>query len=316
MENFVPNQWYAILDPAEVPEGKPVGRRRLGRDLVFWRDASGAVCAAHDRCPHRSAALSLGTVTDGCLTCPFHGFEFENTGACTKVPAHPDHAISNAMRLQTVPLREEHDLVWMWSGPDAPSDAPLPFFDVEGFAWSGSQIQIPWPVHYTRSVENQLDFAHLAFVHHNTIGWMAPTEIDVEVTMEGSFLRTNLKHDPNGGISFIGPNIWKLHLGPRVWNFLAFVPVDDDNMLYILRTYQSFVATQPFSWALGKAMSLSNPIVLGQDRRVVTTQKPNFSSLENGEVYVQSDAPIITYLKWRRRQMRPALAVVPDQRAS
>jgi phenylpropionate dioxygenase-like ring-hydroxylating dioxygenase large terminal subunit len=41
--------------------------------LERFHDGVGALL---DRCPHRGVALSLGTITDGCLACPFHGWRF------------------------------------------------------------------------------------------------------------------------------------------------------------------------------------------------------------------------------------------------
>jgi phenylpropionate dioxygenase-like ring-hydroxylating dioxygenase large terminal subunit len=306
--NIVPDQWYAVLDPAEVPVGSPVGRRRMGMDLVFWRDGQGRLHAARDRCPHRAAALSIGSVEDGCLTCPFHGFRFDSSGACVKIPAHPDLAISPAMRLEVLPVREAHDLVWAWSGPGDPDDGPIPFFDdAEQFDWRGSQFIVPWEVHYTRSVENQLDYAHLAFVHHNTIGRMAKVEVDVTVEVDGRTIRTHVE-DGQAGIEFIGPNVWRLNLQPNLFNFLAFAPVDDDHMIYYLRTYQRLVRIPGLSWLACRASSLFNPVILRQDHRVVRTQTPRISSLDNGELYVKSDRALIAYLRWREqgRSARPA----------
>ena len=38
----------------------------------------------------------------------------------------------------------------------------------EGFTYG--KVQHPWPVRYSRAIENQLDVVHLPFVHYNTIG--------------------------------------------------------------------------------------------------------------------------------------------------
>jgi len=298
--NLVPNQWYAILDPGEVPAGRPVGWRRMGRDLVFWRSEDGQLRAAEDRCPHRAAALSIGTVEDGCLTCPFHGFRFADDGSCVKVPAHPDLAISPKMRLAMVAVREAYELVWMWSGPDAPDEGPVPFFDgFEGTSWRGSQHIVAWPVHYSRAVENQLDYAHLSFVHRTTIGRFTTPDTEMDVTTEGRRIGFRNDKSPGDGIQFIGPNVWRLWLAPTLFNFLAFAPVDDEHMVYYLRTYQSRVLVPGLDWMVNKLSSMFNPRILAQDQRVVSTQRPKMASLSNGDVYVKSDRPLIEYLKWR-----------------
>ena len=65
---MIRSQWYVVLESAEV-HARPVGVTRLGERLVFWRDPSGKVWAAVERCPHRGAALSLGEVQAGHLQC-------------------------------------------------------------------------------------------------------------------------------------------------------------------------------------------------------------------------------------------------------
>ncbi|MEZ4399276.1 MAG: Rieske 2Fe-2S domain-containing protein [Kofleriaceae bacterium] len=43
----------------------------------------GAVVATAGVCPHEDVGLAGGTVEDGCLTCPGHGYQFDlATGAC------------------------------------------------------------------------------------------------------------------------------------------------------------------------------------------------------------------------------------------
>jgi phenylpropionate dioxygenase-like ring-hydroxylating dioxygenase large terminal subunit len=74
---LIPDRWYAVLDSKEVRTGKPLGVRRFGESLVFWRDADGRIVVMKDRCPHRSSQLSLGRIIDGRIQCPFHGFEFD-----------------------------------------------------------------------------------------------------------------------------------------------------------------------------------------------------------------------------------------------
>lgn len=309
--NVVPDRWYAILDPREVPRSRPVAFRRLGRDLVFWRDGSGRIRAADDRCPHRAAALSIGAVADGCLTCPFHGFRFAPDGACTHVPAHPDLAITPKLRLATLPVREAHDLLWAWSGPGEPDDGPIDFFDLEGFTWAGSQFVSEWPVHYSRAVENQLDWAHLSFVHRRTIGRFASVEVDVCTEVRGDRIRSWLTGAPQTDIEVIGPNLWSLRMSSRSRAVLAFAPIDDGRMIYYSRLYQDRVTAPGLAGLIGLVNRWANRVVLAEDQRVVTTQVPRISSLSNGEIYVKSDQPIIAYLKWREGLRRDQVADDP-----
>ena len=75
------------MDAAGAPEGKPV-RRLLGEvPVVVVRDR-GTVHVLADRCSHMSGPLSDSELTDGCLTCPWHGSVFRIAdGSVARGPA-------------------------------------------------------------------------------------------------------------------------------------------------------------------------------------------------------------------------------------
>jgi phenylpropionate dioxygenase-like ring-hydroxylating dioxygenase large terminal subunit len=300
--DLVPNRWYAILDATEVPKDKPVRFERAGRQLVLWRSADGVVSAADDRCPHRGAALSTGYLRDGQLQCRYHGFRFDGTGACTLMPAHPEMRIPSRMALDTCVVREEHDLIWLWTGARGQETATIPFFDVEGMSCAGSKMTKSWPTHYARVVENELDWGHLPFVHHNTIGRGMDPRVDVEVEVDGDRIRSwSARLGPEGFVELLAPNVWRLMFSSGMFNFLAFAPVSDEEMVIYARTYQKTVTVWPLDWLLGKTMALANPFVLAQDFVTVTSQRPKIPGLHNRDVLVPSDKPILEYFRWRKR---------------
>lgn len=306
--NPIENRWYAVLSSREL-RSKPVAAQRFSRNLVFWRDAEGHAVGAIDECPHRRAKLSIGRVVVGEIECPFHGFRFDGAGSCTKIPAHPERVIPSAMSLDSLELREEHDLIWIWTGPESAPSEPVPFFDFEG-TWEGSEFQVPVKVHYTRAIENQLDFAHLPFVHHNTIGRSLAPEMDIVTETDGDRVlayRRDQRH--RGFLEFLGPNVWRLKTGP-VWQFLAFVPIDAEHMLYYVRSYQKLVRLPGLRWLVGALSRMSSRPIVAQDTAVVESQPRGETFLRNREVLVPSDGPIIAYRRWREehRSVRSFLA--------
>src|SRR5687767_7540818 len=80
------SQWHAVAESVDVDRA-PVAVRLLGASYVVWRGPDRAIVAAPDRCPHREAPLSAGTVDDGCLVCPYHGWTFGAEGRCVTVPS-------------------------------------------------------------------------------------------------------------------------------------------------------------------------------------------------------------------------------------
>lgn len=301
--DLVPDRWYLILTPDEVPRRRPVQHRRLGRDLVFWRDADGRIRAADDRCPHRAAALSVGTVDGGELVCPYHGFRFAPDGACSTIPAHPSMRIPQRMRLATVAVREAHDFVWMWSGDPEAAPDDIPFFDgLDTLLHRGSDLRKTWPTHYARVVENELDWAHLPFVHRTTIGIGYDPVLDdqVQVDQDGDRLTTWLTRMGDlSKIEFVGPNIWRMRFSDVSYNFLGFAPVDDDTVVIYIRSYQGRVRVWPLDRLVALVNRWANPIVLAQDARTVPTQRPKIPGLGHGDVFVPSDKPVLAFLRWR-----------------
>ncbi|MEL6349925.1 MAG: Rieske 2Fe-2S domain-containing protein [Myxococcota bacterium] len=314
--DLIPNRWYAVLDASEVPSGTPVGFERMGRRLVFWRDGQGQVRCADDRCPHRGAAMSSGFVRDGQLQCRYHGFCFDSGGQCTAIPPHPKMRIPQRMALSVHTVRQAHDLIWFWNG--AAEDAPdeIPFFDFSGLTYAGSRMQKMWPTHYARVAENELDWAHLPFVHRNTIGRGLPEAVEVEVEIEGDRFRAWSKlSGPDSYVELLAPNVWRLRFSEKMYNFLAFAPVNDASVVIYGRTYQGVMPAWPLNWLFGKTWALTNPFVLRQDFVTVTSQRPKIPSLSNGDVFVPSDKAIVAFFRWRRR-LQQAAQETPDRMAS
>ena len=326
---MIRNQWYVVLESAEIG-ARPVAATRLGEKIVFWRDQAGKVLAAIDRCPHRGAALSQGEVQHDHLQCPFHGFEFDNTGKCVLIPANGRNGvIPQAMRLITYPTYEAHGLIWLWWGNSPAQDLPVPqFFDnIDDTFYYGS-ARDPWEAHYSRVIENQLDVVHLPFIHRNTIGRGNRTLVDGPlVEWKGdTMLYTYVFNRLDDGtpprkpgeltaqlassvhLEFIFPNLWQNYISPNVRILAAFVPVDEAHTLLYLRFYQNFMRLPVVGKLFARLAMPANLKIAHEDRRVVTTQQPKASGLKIGEILIQGDLPIIEY-----RRKRAALQSIAAQ---
>jgi phenylpropionate dioxygenase-like ring-hydroxylating dioxygenase large terminal subunit len=132
LEKGLRNYWYPVLESGELPLGRPLAVRRLGEDLVFWRDGQGRPHGLADRCPHRAAKLSLGRVMGDALQCAYHGLRFDGRGECVLVPWEPDGAPApDGICARAYPVEERAGLVWAYLGdvaafPPPPLDAALP----------------------------------------------------------------------------------------------------------------------------------------------------------------------------------------------
>jgi len=111
--------WFAVLSSDEVRRS-PVGVRRLGRDLVFWRDSLGKVHALEDFCVHRRARLSAGKVINDRIQCPFHGFEYDGNGRVRLIPAlGKNYEVPDRFRVNSYPVYEKNNIIWLWFGEES-----------------------------------------------------------------------------------------------------------------------------------------------------------------------------------------------------
>jgi vanillate O-demethylase monooxygenase subunit len=193
--------WHVVAASAEIGRD-PVQVWLLGEPWVLVRlpDAGAAggtrLVAFEDRCPHRWAPLSAGTVVGGALQCGYHGWCFDADGACTVIPAvsSRDRVPGRARLGAPASLAEAGGLVFL--APEAPvgERLALPFADADGFlharlaptrARAGAGLVL----------DNFLDMAHFPFVHAATIGSDEAREVpDVAVTRDGLGLVVTSTH--------------------------------------------------------------------------------------------------------------------------
>lgn len=306
-----------------------MGITRLAEKLVFYRTAEGKAVCLSDVCAHRHASIAMGELCGADrIMCPFHGLEYDPSGACVRIPANGAGApVPQNFRVRSYPVHEEAGFLWIWWGDGSPAPAAPAFFDDVPPGAVYATVKDHWKTHYSRVIENQLDPVHLPFVHRTTIGrggrklvngpglaWINPDRFDMFVYNEKDIGQAPKKPSevpipsPSGyKIEFQFPNLWENRIADKVRVLAAFVPVDAENTLLYLRFYQAF-ATIP---VLGRLIALAampfNLIVAHQDRRIVQTQIPLASGLGIGENLFQGDYPIVEYRR-RRRELQDRAA--------
>jgi phenylpropionate dioxygenase-like ring-hydroxylating dioxygenase large terminal subunit len=304
------NQWTAIALSTELGATKPLGLMIAGERIALFRDTSGTAHALIDVCPHRGVALSLGTVKDGCITCPFHGWRFDGSGACVKVPWDPD-AKRQTLGATPVPLVEQAGLLWLYTaigsapaaGPAVPDELMRRDFRHAGFA-------LDWNTHWTRAMENMLDFPHLPFVHTGTIGksMRKPAEhgrmdmiFDERDFGYESRMRINGKDEP-GALDYHFPNIMVLHI-PMPWRTLklciACVPIDHGRTRMIIVSMRNFLKLRPFDWIF-RAI---NHRVASEDKPILETSWPVAVPPPGQEQSVRLDKPTLYFRRLYRERI-------------
>jgi vanillate O-demethylase monooxygenase subunit len=164
------NQWWVGAMSHEV--GRTLMQRTiLGDPIVFYRTESGDPVAMHGLCPHRLYPLALGTLQGDAVQCGYHGFTFDCTGTCIKVPSQND--VPRSFKTRVYPTVERGQWIWIWTGDPARADiAKIP--DPPGVFKDGWETNVSrvdtYPSRYPLLIDNLMDLTHLGFIHRSIIG--------------------------------------------------------------------------------------------------------------------------------------------------
>src|SRR5262245_8807544 len=86
-QSTLASYWHPIAESKDVTT-EPRRFSLLDTDLVAFRVADGGAAAVFkDLCIHRGTPLSLGWVKDDRIVCAYHGWEYDRTGACVRMPS-------------------------------------------------------------------------------------------------------------------------------------------------------------------------------------------------------------------------------------
>lgn len=105
MEKDMDNsRWYKVAEKNEIPEGrvKTVWANNKSFALSKFENK---YCAIDNKCPHQGGPLGEGSIEDGWLRCPWHGYEYH---PCSGRP--PEGLEDN---VETYPVEEREDGIYI-----------------------------------------------------------------------------------------------------------------------------------------------------------------------------------------------------------
>jgi phenylpropionate dioxygenase-like ring-hydroxylating dioxygenase large terminal subunit len=309
-------EWLAVAWASSLPANKLEPVRVLGQDLVLWRSGEG-LHAWRDLCVHRGAKLSLGKISQlqerECVVCPYHGWEYDSSGACVRIPAQPDHEPPLRARVETFAVREKYGLVWVCLGA-ARGDVPsFPEGESPGFRLVSAG---PYLFHAQgpRIIENLLDVAHLPIAHAGMLGDAAHADIGeytVTTTAEGIIARDipiwQPDPDGTGRPAEVHYSYWverpfaarmtKLHNGQNFSLLGCVTPVDLETSLAWVVIAMNYALEVP-----EQELRRFQDFVTEQDIRIVNSQRPELLPLDlQTELHLRSDQIAIAYRRWLRQ---------------
>lgn len=81
--------FLTVASSSDLPEARGF-TVRIGEHEVALFNIAGEIYALDGRCPHRGGSLGEGTVENGTVFCPLHGWQFDvKTGVCLDKPDRP-----------------------------------------------------------------------------------------------------------------------------------------------------------------------------------------------------------------------------------
>ena len=130
-----------------------------------------------DRCCHRGARLSLGTVTDGHLACGYHGWRYDRSGKCVHIPSLTRRQdIPKGYEVKSFRCLERDGYVWVWMGAPTSEYQPLPgISEFQRYRWRQGSMNINCDA--MNLIENNLDWCHPYFTHRWTHGQFFSTRL-------------------------------------------------------------------------------------------------------------------------------------------
>ena len=196
--NYPYNCWWVAGFSTEIGR-ELLGRWLLDTPVLLYRTEDGRAVAIENRCPHRSAPLSLGCLKGDNVQCGYHGFKFSPEGACVNVPS--TGAALPAARIRTYPVVEQAPFVWVYLGDparidDVPPPHRLDWTSEESFAFVTGRMDIK--ANYMLLKENVLDLTHFGYVHAKSFkitDWVDPPKLTTDGERVGyhqSFVRSPL----------------------------------------------------------------------------------------------------------------------------
>ena len=160
--------WHPVAY-ADAVTDTLVSTTLLDEALVIWCDGDAVAQVMKDLCIHRGTALSLGWVADGCIVCLYHGWNYDSSGACVKIPQTESVVIPPKAKVEKYRSVERYGLIWTTFG-EPPYDLPaIP--ELEADEWRVVNTgPFPWKADSSRQTENFTDFGHFPWVHPGLLG--------------------------------------------------------------------------------------------------------------------------------------------------
>lgn len=197
--------WYPVMPAARLESG-PLPFTLLGQNIVVWRDGTGQPAALIDRCCHRTAKLSLGFIDGGAIACGYHGWTYDRSGRCIRIPQAKDPARTPNFKIDAYRAEERYGYVWVCLGEPLSDIPDIAEASDPGFRQIHEFYEI-WNCGALRVMENSFDNAHFSYVHRSSFGDVKNPE-----PAEFTFTENDWGFEAHSLVPVLNPDLQKKNL--------------------------------------------------------------------------------------------------------
>ena len=152
---------------------------------LFFIEMNMNVRCIKNICPHRGASFFGGTLSDGVITCPYHGAKFSSGGSCQNLDRITcSHIIDNnydnyakRIHLSQYKTSEKNGYIFVHFSKksetdlnDISEDTPISNYELSenGFLhkdYVSEEVIVDFKCDWSRIIENHLDILHICLLY-------------------------------------------------------------------------------------------------------------------------------------------------------
>ena len=295
--------WYPLTEISALNKNTAIKVRAFSLHYIVWMNHLGELSVFLDTCAHKQSPLSSGKVHDGKLQCPYHGWQFDHQGACVDIPYSNNKNDCNNKQLVVITSKVEGQILWFYPG-DVEQDKKKAVADKAQINWQYQTGDIikkdEFDCDEQLLIENFMDSPHTNFIHTGLIRkkqTRKSRDIKIYLDKQQKLYVDHLPNDESLGPFnwFINPNKDKvthqdIFVAPseidihyqfekNKTNFRTQImtcPIDENTTRAFFKVSCQFRMFNPL---IRLGLRLFLPVVLWQDKRIVSLQANNPSKL-------------------------------------
>ncbi|MDA7747130.1 Rieske 2Fe-2S domain-containing protein [Psychromonas sp.] len=294
--------WYPLVETKSLLNNTMIKVSAFNVNYLVWKNKQGETGVFLDICCHKQAPLSEGHLQENQLTCPYHGWQFDDQGNCVNIPYSDQTSNCANKSLLKIISKNNNGIIWFF-----PGNQKLALNTVHNRIyedWLSLEEDLVKTEEFACDeqalIENFMDSPHTNFIHSGLIRKtkkLKPREIVIYIDEQQKLIVDHLPSDETLGPFnwFINPSKNPIHhqdmfIAPsqvdiqyqfekEKTNFrtqIIMCPIDKNRTRAFFKITCQFRLFNPL---IRVGLKLFLPIILKQDKKIVDLQFNNPSKL-------------------------------------